>query len=98
MGYATRTLARRVTHRCLSGPNLKTALFSEVMTTAPDDLSTLYHRAFQEYGGWALSNPREVPSPTIANAMAITQPLRTHGKMDGRRLAGQIEAICLATP
>jgi len=66
------------------------------MTTTPDDLNTLYHRAFQEYGAWALWNLREVPTPTAADAMAITQPLRTHGNMDGRRLAEQIEALCSA--
>jgi len=62
----------------------------------PEDLTTLYHRAFAEYGTRALWNLRPVQNPTPADALAITQPLRTHGKMDGRRLAEQIEILCRA--
>ena len=62
--------------------------------TQPEDLTTLYHRAFAEYGTIALWNLRPVQNPTQADALAVTQPLRTHGKMDGRRLAERIEFLC----
>jgi len=60
----------------------------------PEDLTTLYHRAFAEYGTVALWNLRPVQNPTPADALAITQALRTHGKMAGRRLAERIEILC----
>ncbi len=37
---------------------------------------------------------RRVEQPTRADALAITGALRTHGHMDGRRLAERIERIC----
>jgi hypothetical protein len=40
---------------------------------------------------------RPVEEPTQADALAITQALRMHGRMDGRRLAERIEALCRAT-
>lgn len=69
------------------------------MSTEPAqsaDLANLYRRAFDEYGTRALWNMRPVPEPTAADAMAITKALRTHGRMDGRRLAERIEALCRA--
>ena len=62
----------------------------------PEDLATLYRRAFAEYGTRALWNMRPVRDPTPADALAITQALRTHGRMDGRRLAERIEELCRA--
>ena len=62
----------------------------------PDDLATLYRRAFAEYGTRALWNMRPVEDPTSADALAITKALRTHGRMDGRRLAERIEELCRA--
>jgi hypothetical protein len=62
----------------------------------PEDLGGLYRRAFAEHGARALWNMRPVAAPTAADAMAITQALRTHGRMDGRRLAERIEALCRA--
>lgn len=61
-----------------------------------DDLTSLYHRAFAEYGTRALWNMRPVEKPTSADALAITQALRTHGRMEGRRLAERIEELCRA--
>jgi hypothetical protein len=61
----------------------------------PEDLASLYRRAFAEYGR-ALWNMRPVKEPTPADALAITQALRTHGRMDGRRLAERIEDLCRA--
>ena len=63
----------------------------------PEDLVTLYRRAFAEYGTRALWNIRAVENPTPADALAITKALRTHGRMDGRRLAERIEELCRAT-
>jgi hypothetical protein len=62
----------------------------------PEDLTALYRRAFAEYGTRALWNLRPVEHPTPADALAITKALRTHGRMEGRRLAERIEALCRA--
>jgi hypothetical protein len=64
--------------------------------TRPEELVSLYRRAFAEYGDRALWNMRPVDEPTAADAMAITKALRTHGRMDGRRLAERIEELCRA--
>jgi hypothetical protein len=61
-----------------------------------DDIKTLYQQAFREFGSVALWNMRPVQEPTPADALAITQALRTHGRMDGRRLAERIEKLCRA--
>ena len=60
------------------------------------DIQTLYRRAFCDFGTIALWNLRPVPDSTPADALAITQALHTYGRMDGRRLAEQIEAACRA--
>jgi hypothetical protein len=62
----------------------------------PEDLAGLYRRAFAEYGTRALWNMRPVKEPSPADALAITQALRTYGRMDGRRLAERIEKLCHA--
>jgi hypothetical protein len=61
-----------------------------------EDLASLYRRAFAEYGTRALWNMRSVCHPTPADALAITKALRIHGRMEGRRLAERIEALCRA--
>jgi len=66
------------------------------LTSKPEDLVELYRRAFSEYGKDALWNMRANPQPTAADALAITRALRTHGGMDGRRLAERIESLCHA--
>jgi hypothetical protein len=65
-------------------------------TKEPEDLGSLYRRAFKDYGSRALWNMRPAEDPTPAAALAITRALRTHGGMDGRRLAEQIEKMCRA--
>ena len=60
----------------------------------PEDFVNLYRRAFAEYGTKALWNMRPIEDPTPADALAITKALRTHGGMDGRRLAERIEQLC----
>lgn len=64
--------------------------------TKPDDFVSLYRSAFKEFGARALWSMRPVDEPTQADALAITQALRTHGGMDGRRLAERIERLCRA--
>ena len=63
----------------------------------PEDFASLYYRAFAEYGAQALWNMRPLVNPTPADALAITKALRTHGGMEGRRLAEQIEGLCRAS-
>jgi hypothetical protein len=53
-------------------------------------------RAFRDYGSRALWSMRAVETPTFADALAITKALRTHGGMEGRRLAEQMEELCRA--
>lgn len=65
-------------------------------TPTQEDVTTLYRRAFAEYGTQALWNMRPVEDPTPADALAITRALRTHGGIGGRRLAERIEKLCLA--
>jgi len=64
--------------------------------TEPEDLESLYRRAFAEYGPRALWNMRPVVKPAAGDALAITRALRTHGGMDRRRLAERIEQLCRA--
>ena len=63
----------------------------------PETFASLYRRAFAEYGIQALWSMRPIDVPTAADATAITKALRTHGGMDGRRLAEQIESVCRAS-
>ena len=62
----------------------------------PEDFATLYRRAFTDHGTQALWNMRPIEDPTPADALAITKALRTHGGMEGRRLAERIESVCRA--
>jgi hypothetical protein len=66
--------------------------------TPPEDeqFASLYRRAFADYGTQALWNMRPIEDPTPADALAITKALRTHGGMEGRRLAERIERVCRA--
>jgi len=64
------------------------------MSNPADDITALYAKAFRDFGTLALWNLRPAANPTPDDALAITQPLRTHGRMEGRRLAEQIEAAC----
>jgi hypothetical protein len=62
----------------------------------PEDLVTLYHRAFAEYGTRALWNRRELEAPSPADALVVARALRTEGNREARRLAEQIERACRA--
>jgi hypothetical protein len=61
-----------------------------------NDVKALYERAFRDFGSVALWNMRPIQNPTEADALAITAALRTHGRIEGRRLAEHIEALCRA--
>ncbi len=63
----------------------------------PEDFTSLYRRAFTQYGTQALWNMRPIEDPSAADALAIVKALRTHGGMEGRRLAEQIERVCGAS-
>ena len=65
-------------------------------TFKPEDFISLYRRAFSDYATQALWNLCPVANPSPADALAITRALRTHGGMDGRRLAERIEKLCRA--
>jgi hypothetical protein len=62
----------------------------------PEDLASLYRRAFAEYGARALWNKREVETPTQADALVVARALRVEGNREARRLAEQIERACRA--
>ena len=61
------------------------------------EIETLYRFAFKEYGPRALWNMRPVDEPSSGDVLAITSALRTHGGMNGRRLAERIEELCRAS-
>lgn len=64
--------------------------------SSPQDLATLYRRAFEQFGTWALWSSRPVPDPTPADALAIARSLRVEGNREARQLAEQIEQACRA--
>ena len=69
--------------------------YSPIMTASPE-ITALYHEAFRAFGSVALWNMHPRPEPTPGDALAITAALRTHGRMEGRRLAERIETLCRA--
>ena len=50
-------------------------------TQQPEDLASLYRRAFAEYGARALWNKRELEKPTPADALVVTRGLRVEGNL-----------------
>jgi hypothetical protein len=60
----------------------------------PEDLASLYRRAFAEYAARALWNKRELERPTPADALVVARALRVEGNREARRLAEQIERAC----
>jgi hypothetical protein len=62
----------------------------------PEDLASLYRRAFAEYGARALWNNRELETPTPADALVVARALRVEGNREARRLAEQIGRACRA--
>ena len=70
---------------------------NDTLPKKEDDFANLYRRAFAQYGTQALWNMRPLEDPTPADALAITKALRTHGGMEGRRLAEHIERVFRAS-
>jgi hypothetical protein len=64
--------------------------------TTPDDLASLYRRAFAEYGTRALCNKRLLETPTPEDALVVARALRIEGDRAARQLAEQIETACRA--
>jgi hypothetical protein len=62
----------------------------------PQDLATLYRRAFAEYGAQALWNKRRLDEPTPEDALVVARALRIEGDREARKLAEQIERACHA--
>ena len=62
----------------------------------PEDLASLYRRAFAEYGTRALWNKRQLDAPTAADALVVARALRIEGNREARRLAERIERACRA--
>ena len=66
------------------------------MTDTPQDLASLYRRAFATYGTQALWNKRMLEQPTPEDALVIARALRIEGDREARKLAEQIENACRA--
>lgn len=64
--------------------------------SSQQNIETLYHIAFRDYGTHALWNLREFEHPTPEDALVITRSLRIEGNLNARRLAEQIEQACRA--
>ena len=62
----------------------------------PEDFVTLYRRAFERYGTWALWNKRAFDAPTPEDAPVVARALRIEGDLNARRLAERIEQACRA--
>jgi hypothetical protein len=63
---------------------------------APEGVVRFYHQAFTDFGTRALWNWRELDPPTITQALAIADSLRTEGDQAARVLAVKIEEACRA--
>ena len=63
---------------------------------APETVARLYQQAFRDFGAQALWSRRPTPTPTIAQALVITENLRREGDLRSRRLAIEIEQACRA--
>lgn len=64
--------------------------------TKREDLSSLYRRAFVDFGTHALWNKRAIENPTPEDALVVARALRIEGDREARRLAEQIEQACRA--
>jgi hypothetical protein len=63
---------------------------------APGSVARLYHQAFREFGTQALWSRRPSETPTIAQAVVISETLRREGNMNSRALAIEIKRVCRA--
>ena len=69
---------------------------NEQPETLPE-LTTLYRRAFDDYGAQALWNMRVFETPTQEDALVVARALRVEGNMNARGLAEEIERVCRAS-
>jgi len=65
-------------------------------TKRPEDLGSLYRRAFADFGAHALWNKRALENPTEDDALVVARALRIEGNREARQLAEQIEQACRA--
>ncbi|MEO5347650.1 MAG: hypothetical protein H7834_14925 [Magnetococcus sp. YQC-9] len=63
---------------------------------APDNVASLYHQAFQQYGNQSLWSRKPSEHPTIAQALIISDCLRHEGNLASRAFAAQMEEACRA--
>jgi hypothetical protein len=61
-----------------------------------EDFTSLYRRAFADFGTHALWNKRLLEKPTPEDALVIARALRIEGDREARKLAEQIEKACRA--
>ena len=64
--------------------------------SAPEAVVRLYRQAFEEFGTRALGSWRRIEHPTITQALAIANSLKTEGNLKARALAIAIEQACRA--
>ncbi len=60
------------------------------------DFTSLYRRAFGEYGTQALWNKRMFEEPTPEDALVVAGALRIEGDREARKLAAEIVHACPA--
>ena len=63
---------------------------------APDEVVSLYHQSFREFGAQALWSRKPSAHPTITQALIIVENLRREGGMKMLPLAARIEEACRA--
>ena len=63
---------------------------------APDEVVSLYHQSFREFGAQALWSRKPSEHPTITQALIIVETLRREGSMKTLPLAARIEEACRA--
>lgn len=63
---------------------------------SPEAVARLYTEAFARFGIAMLWSRRQLPHPTITQALAIAEALRFEGNMQSRPLAVQLEEACRA--
>lgn len=68
----------------------------EKLAPASGDYASLYRRAFEKYGVWALWNKRLLDEPTPEDALVVARALRIEGDLGARQLAEELERACRA--
>jgi hypothetical protein len=63
---------------------------------APNEVVSLYHQSFMEFGAQALWSRKPSEHPTITQALIIVEALRREGSMQMLPLAARIEEACRA--